>query len=326
MMWPPGLALQQNKFTSTVLHKYQFMVLDGHDCGYMIPHVTSPPTPKLPLTIMFSGRKVMFSASKVKTNGTSVGCACIFTFAMPTPMLCCAFPVSLPIGFPPLNALHTVTVGMTLADWFAGAIAIVLTMVVDAICSYAGGKSGLSDEVAALLGFANLRQFLLKAGLGIATGAVKMALTGEGNIQIGVGSGYAGFQVSVGRTQEGNWTAGAQVNAVVPMTPTSVQGGYQHSWNADGTSSNQWTGSAGSPVGTATTQQTTNYNADGSVASTTTQNTVTGGAAVPIGPGSGTVAGTHQTTTTEKPGQATETTHSDYAGVGNSYNGWGSEL
>src|ERR1035437_1923310 len=39
MMWPPGYALQQNKLTTTVLHKFLPMALDGHDCGYMIPHI-----------------------------------------------------------------------------------------------------------------------------------------------------------------------------------------------------------------------------------------------------------------------------------------------
>jgi len=329
MMWPPGLALQQNKLTSTVFHKFQFIALDGHDCGHVIPHVTIPPANlKLPVIIMFSSRKVMFSASKVKANGTSVGCACIFTFAMPTPMLCCAFPVSMPIAFPPLNVLHTVTVGMTWADWFAGAIACYLTMAVDAICNYVPffGKNPFSDMVGGLLGGGSLAQLGLKAVLGIAIGAEKMLLTGEGTIQVGVGSGFAGVQISVGKTQEGNWNAGAQVNTAVPMLPVSAQGAYQHTWNADGTSSDQVTGSVGTPVGTASKQRTVERDKSGNVTKTTTQTTETGGVAVPIGPTSATAAGTNQTTTTQTAGQGPQTTTGSYGGVHTPVGGWGSSL
>jgi hypothetical protein len=333
MMWPPGLALQQNKFTATVFHKAQFIVLDGHDCGHVIPHVTSPPTPKLPLTIMFSSRKVMFSASKVKAQGTSVGCACIFTMAMPTPMLSCAFPISMPITFPPLNVLHTVTVGMTMWDWIAGAVAIYLTMLVDALCSADpefSNHNNWSDELAGLLGGSNVRQLLLKAGLGVVTGAAKIGLTGDGTIQVGFGSGYLGANVSYGRAKDGTNSIGISGNAAVPMG--SVQGGAQHSWGApDGSSSNQLTGSVGTPVGVGTAQRTTTTDSQGNT-TTTTQTTESGGAAVPVGPpgglpaGSGTVAGTHQTTTVQKPGQAPETTTGNYGGVGSPFGGWGKDL
>ena len=58
VMWPPGFGLQQNKLTTTVYHKFQWIMLDGHDCGYMIPHVTIPPVNVLlPIQIAFSSRK-----------------------------------------------------------------------------------------------------------------------------------------------------------------------------------------------------------------------------------------------------------------------------
>jgi len=339
MMWPPGLALQQNKLTTTVFHKFQFLALDGHDCGYVIPHVTIPPSAKIPFLIMFSGRKVMFSASTVKANGAAVGCASLFSMAMPTPMLCCAWPVSLPIGFPPLNALNTVTVGMTWGDWFAGVIAIVVTMVADALCNLCPffSEPALGDLASGLLGAGNLQQWAAKAVAGVIAGAAKMILTGEGSIQVGVGSGYAGVQASVGVTQEGGVTAGAQANvATLPVFPGSVQGGYQHTWNPDGTSSNQWTGSAGTPVGVGTVQQTTERDQDGNVTKTTTQTTASGGVAVPgsavapMVPGAplvtGTGAGTYQRTTTEQPGQPTTTTSGGYGGVSSPLGGWGSDL
>lgn len=340
IMWPPGLALQQNKLTTTVFHMAQFIALDGHDCGYMIPHVTIPPANlKLPVIIAFSSRKVMFSASTVKANGTAIGCASFFTMAAPTPMLCCAFPVSLPIGTPPLNALHTVTVGMTWADWFAGLIACVVTMVVDYLCNKVPFFSDnvLGDWASGLLGAGNFQQWALKAVAGVITGAAKIALTGEGNMQIGVGSGYAGAQGSVGVTQEGAVTAGGQVNAVVPGLPASVQGAYQHTFNPDGTSSDQVTGSVGTPVGVGTAQRTTEHDQAGNTTKTTTQTTASGGVVAPVGaavapavPGAGlgtaTGAGTYQSTTVQETGQAPTTTSGAYGGVGTPFGGWGSDL
>jgi hypothetical protein len=74
VMWPPGFGMQQNKLTTTVIHKFQFLMLEGHDCGYMIPHVTIPANNlQIPLLIAFSSRKAMFSASTVKANGTAMG-------------------------------------------------------------------------------------------------------------------------------------------------------------------------------------------------------------------------------------------------------------
>lgn len=33
-MWPVGFGLQQNKLTTTMLHMFQFIMLEGHDCDH----------------------------------------------------------------------------------------------------------------------------------------------------------------------------------------------------------------------------------------------------------------------------------------------------
>jgi hypothetical protein len=83
VMWGPGFALFQNKLTTTVIHQGMPFALDGHDCGYMITHVTVPVNnARLPIIIMFSGRKMAFAASTVKANVAAVGCSTLLLFPM----------------------------------------------------------------------------------------------------------------------------------------------------------------------------------------------------------------------------------------------------
>jgi hypothetical protein len=94
-----GFGMQQNKLTTTVYHKFRWIMLDGHDCGYMIPHVTVPPTNVLlPLQIAFSSRKTIFAASTVKANGTPI--ACTQLLPVPVTMMACAEPISFPTASP----------------------------------------------------------------------------------------------------------------------------------------------------------------------------------------------------------------------------------
>jgi len=129
-LWPPGYAAGQNKLTTTVLHKNMFMVLDGHDVGMLIPDLTIPLANQWYAVMWpFSSRKVMFSASTVKLDGTPAGCAGIVEGF---PMMTCGDPVALPSSFPITNCLNTVIVGLTFKDIMMGLLEISLSLVIDA--------------------------------------------------------------------------------------------------------------------------------------------------------------------------------------------------
>ena len=197
MMWPPGLALQQNKLTRTVFHKSQFIVLGDHDCGHMIPHVTVPASPMSLLYTAFSTRKVMFASSRVKANGAPIACTELFAPHVPLPMSCCGSPVPLPIGFPALNALNTVGVGLSQRDIVAGFFAIAcntLGKLIRSLKWFEGGYDGLAKE---LVGAANFKDWVVKNIFASLSGAAKIVLTGDGNqVRIDLGSGYAGMRLS----------------------------------------------------------------------------------------------------------------------------------
>jgi hypothetical protein len=306
MMWPPGYGLQQNKLTTTVLHKFMPLALDGHDCGYMIPHITIPANNALlPMHIMFSSRKFVFSASTVKANGTPVGC----TWPL-MPMMCCAQPVTLPSGTALLNCLNTVYVGVTWMDVLMGVVSIVITIVGDAL-TYGGPSGSAMDYAWKFILGDSPKNWLIKTGLGVVGGAIRIAATGEGSIQIGVGSGYAGGNVGLSRGSDGSWSVSATGSGGVPLGPGAVggQASAQHTWNPDGTSSTTTSttvsGAAGGPVaaagGSHTSSSTTNYNQDGSVASDTTTTTDSTVAGTPLG---GNSTGS-STTTNNMPGAGT---------------------
>lgn len=321
MMWPPGLALRQNKLTATVFHKQQFIVLDEHDCGHLIPHITIPPTnPKLPLYIAFSKRKVMFASSKVKANGAPVGCT---QFLGPfVPMLCCGSPVSLPNGFPSFNWLHTASVGLSMGDIAAGLVTFASSVLGNALCRlkwFDGGYEGLAKE---LVGSANLKGWLLKAGLGCLSGAARIALTGEGKrARIEIGSGYAGMRVAWRQSPEDRLKAEREYQ-VGPM-----QVGLAHSDKRDGTSSDQSTLSVGSPIGTGSSQLTNTYDSNGNLAEQETQRTATGGVVDFFGDGPADTAAIsgQNTTTLQADGHATSTTVG-YAGSSSAAGSWGMPL
>jgi hypothetical protein len=245
MMWPPGLALQQNKLTATVFHKAQFIVLESHDCGCMIPHLTIPPSNlKLALIIAFSKRKVMFSSSKVKANGAQIGCTEIGGPPVPLPMLCCGSPISLPNGFPSFNALHTVSVGLSAGDVAAGLLSIVCSALGSLVCSlerFKGGYEGLAKE---LVGAANWKEWGFKTAVGCLCGTTKVALTGDGKlVRVEIGSGYAGLRIASKELSEG----GSNVEREYQVGPAQVR--LAHSDRPDATSSDQSTLSVGSPIG-----------------------------------------------------------------------------
>jgi hypothetical protein len=328
VMWAPGFGLQQNKLTTTVYHKFQWMMLDGHDCGYMIPHVSIPATNlETPLQIAFSSRKVMFSASKVKANGTPIGCSQVLLF----PMMTCMNPVSVPGSYPPMNLLNTVTVGMSWQDVVSGCIAIACSVATDVIILAYFPKSSPFAKlgggiVGKLLGAGSLPQFLVKTGFGIVAGAAKILLTGEGTIQVKVGSAYGQVQVSYSRKDGANvWGAGGQI-APVPGQTSTVSVAYQHTSKPDGSTSDKTTETAATPVGQISHQSSTDRDPSGSVTKESSSTTESGGAATPLG----TAEGTHTTETVDKPGHAPQTNKSASGGAAGPFGAgghtWGGPL
>jgi hypothetical protein len=320
MMWPPGLALQQNKLTTTVFHKAQFVVLESHDCGYAIPHVTIPPTNvNLPLIIAFSKRKVMFSSSKVKANGAQIGCTELAGPPVPLPMLCCASPVSLPNGFPSFNSLHTVSVGLSAADIAAGLWALVCSVlgsVVSGLDGFKGGYEGLAKE---LVGAANWKEWAFKTALGCLSGATKMALTADGKlVRVEIGSGYAGLRLSSKQLSEG----GSKVEREYQVGPAQI--GLVHADSPKATTSDQSTLSVGSPIGIGSSQHSETYDSNGRLAERKTQAVAAGGAVNYYSGDTGAISGQH-TTTLQADGHATSTT-TGYAGSSSPAGSWGMPL
>ena len=244
MMWPPGVALQQNKLTTTVFHKSKFIVLGDHDCGHMIPHIAIPASPMSLLYTAFSKRKMMFASSKVKANGAQVGCTEIFGPHLPLPMSCCGSPVSFPIGFPILSWLNTVSVGLSLRDVVAGGVsyaADIVTKLVGSLPFFKGGYEGLVKE---LVGEANIKAWALKNILSSLAGMAKFALTGDGKLaRLDLGSAYAGMELSWKTSPEDRLKAERQYQVA------RGQFGLTHSDKRDGTTSDQSTYSVGSMTG-----------------------------------------------------------------------------
>jgi hypothetical protein len=233
MMWPPGMALGSNKFTTTVVHQGMGIALDGHDCGCLIPHVQVAPAPNNMLTLLhigFSSRKSMFVASTVVMNGKSPAC-CVMVAWPPSPMVYCADPMSPPLADAVTSYLNSVQVGMTLADWLIGALSIAASMIIDKI--FSGGSMPGSwralGEAALdkLIGAGSLGEFAAKNGLAIATGLARLAFTdGPASVQLTVGSPYLQLQGSVDRGADGSYSGGVtgQVgNVAGQVSTTGVQ-------------------------------------------------------------------------------------------------------
>lgn len=240
MMWPPGLALHQNKLTSTVFHKSQFIVVEEHDCGHMIPHITIPlANIKLPLDIAFSKRKVMFTSSKVRANGAQVATTEIFGPPVPLPMLCCGSPIPVPNGYPASNFLHTVSVGIRIGDIVAGLFAIAAEILGEVLCGKLKLKDAEFDELAAkLLGASTPREWGLKQILGGLAGCARLAATREGKLKVEGGSGYARARGWLEFTREGrNTLPGVRLNtaneqrtvALVANPNSTISLQYAHS-------------------------------------------------------------------------------------------------
>lgn len=240
--WPPGYALGGAKFTTSVFHAHMQICLDGHDCGKFIPHLQVAPAPNNMLTLLhipLSSRKANFCASTVRMNGKPPACMTAIAWP-PTPMTYCSEPIKMPLADAPTAHLNSVVVGMTLGDWLAGAFAIAVGMILDYVLFRMGGgnkafgqsagkyiaQSKAGQTVAQMLTSkfvgtitTDMKVWGIKQGVGLLTGAVRIALTGEGTLGVSyqIGGPFLGATGSVGvtRTNAAGWTpsAGAVGNA-----------------------------------------------------------------------------------------------------------------
>lgn len=146
--WPPGFAMNQNKFTTTVKHVQQNIVLDGHDCGMLVPDIT-PPFPVqyyYAIAWPFSSRKTAFAASSVKMDKTPVGCAQLGP--VPLPMMTCGDPISAPTAFALFNCFTSqVKVGMSLLDLLLGLLGIAISIAIDFVFEMLGSSGKSASEV-----------------------------------------------------------------------------------------------------------------------------------------------------------------------------------
>jgi hypothetical protein len=232
IMWAPGVALQQNKLTKTVLHKHQFIALDGHDCGHCILHFGPPSLwPKLPAIIAFSKRKVLFSSSTVKAEDSQIACTQLSGGMLP--MLSCGSPVSVPNSFPAFNDLHAVSVNVTLADQLAGVIGIVTSMMGEVVIKRAKwlGKA-LPRPLEDLLGAGNVPQFGLKTMVGLVTGAARVLLTGEGKFKIELLSDFVGVKAEYEFKRDGRRRLAVQTQHLTDEG--SRQDEHAHTYDQNG--------------------------------------------------------------------------------------------
>ncbi len=88
----PGAAIAHKK-APTVLVDGAPGVQQGHDVGYIIPHIAGPPNALMALHTLFSKHKVMLPVESVLLEGRPVGSYLFNTFG-----LICSNPISIPAG------------------------------------------------------------------------------------------------------------------------------------------------------------------------------------------------------------------------------------
>ena len=131
-------------------------MLEGHDCGILIPQATTAqPNVLTPVLMLKSKRAVTVSAATVKMNGLATACT---ASVPPIPLLTCGDPVSLPGTLTFTNGMRGVLVGATGADIAGGLLNTGVSMGLDYLLS--GMSDGLLKD--------NLKNALsCLAGLGV---------------------------------------------------------------------------------------------------------------------------------------------------------------
>lgn len=246
-MWTLGYLCGQNKFTNAAKPVYYngvYIALDGHNQGMLIPDVTVPFV-NLWYAVMwpFSARKIMFSASTVKMNGTATACSQLIGLP-PLPQIACGDPVSLPFTFSMINWVHTLTVGMTWKDLLAGVVAIVLSVGIDLLLLGLGNKfkaffsKGFAGPLADKLFKGEAAREIFKGILGkVVPGAdvgesIKRVLGAAADFGVSVLKGSPTFKLVVLGSTDGG-PAGAEVEVAPsqpgqgPVTARGNLGGHQ---------------------------------------------------------------------------------------------------
>jgi hypothetical protein len=338
IMWPPGFALAQNKLSTTVLHKMMPIALDGHNCGYMIPHVTIPPAPLntlLVFQILLSSRKMVFAATTVKANGQQIACN-LFVLL---PMTCCANPVTLPNGTAITNLANNVEVGLSWMDVLAGWLNIAITMIADKLVRSKTGPSvpkldskALFERFVLPLTAKNWTNFAIKSVAGLVTGGVRILLTGEGALSIKTGTDYATVGLGFTKTKDGAWSVSASGQVGAPLPPgivVAVASKYEYKHNPDGSTSSTLSASAseGQVIGPggAAAKQSASGSHTTDARGTPGHKVTTGSQVVAAEPGAG-----HQsnetTTTTRQAGKPTKRETSRVEGSRLLGDSWGEPL
>lgn len=204
-MWIYGFVMNQNKFSNgakPVFCKGTWVVLDGHDCGMLVPDITTPPAPNIwpPLYWLFSSRKPVMSASTVKMNGTAVAAAQLIGLP-PIPMMTCGDPMAAPTALSPINVLNRCTVGITWLDVLVAVINVAASMAVDYIAS---DRTGVGKRMGAAMErrIANefVRTVVTNNAKGLVTSLVGFGtsgLTGNATFSASIGMPFLGAGVSI---------------------------------------------------------------------------------------------------------------------------------
>jgi len=129
MGWAPGIYT-----THKVGRKTKFdgnnAVQQGHDCGYLIPHIAIPLNVMMGINMLVSKHKIMFPVTKVMIEGKPMGTFFPLLFLS----LICSNPVSLPTGVL-IMIQGTVVSDMTLLDIILGFAFIAVDVIIDAVWS-----------------------------------------------------------------------------------------------------------------------------------------------------------------------------------------------
>lgn len=222
MMWITGFVTNANKFSNglkPVMHKGQWIVLDGHDCGMLVLDITVPPANLwLPVMWPMSSRKVLFSSSTVKLNGTAT--ACMGLGLPPLPMMTCGEPIGAPTALSLINLTNTVWVGITFLDLLAGLVTALVSMAADYICSeigdppepFGGAVDALADQVAEK--FMLSPSGLIKGAAATISGLVVSVIRDPSHptLQVAAGIPLENMTLTVNLNPEGNQSTGTFQN------------------------------------------------------------------------------------------------------------------
>ena len=147
----------------------------GTDIGPLIlPHCPAPPIPpfRLAVIIPFSASKSHFGAStyKIASKDGSAKSCCVALLFCYNPNLNCGEPVPTPTGL--VLAFNTHVAGMTLGDWIAGFVALILDAGFQALLNKIGSGIGariLGKIAPKLIG--KVGEKLFEAGVGFLLGS-----------------------------------------------------------------------------------------------------------------------------------------------------------